>query len=135
MTIWIGAAAVVGGAVIGAVGSNKAAGKAASGAEAAGDMQLEAAKLTIAEQKRQFDLTQERMQPWIDRGNRAGDKMESILYGPAPSKYAKFVGSRGRPQGPAVPKSGTRFTDRFGTGFAPNQRRLSGRPRRYEEER
>ena len=53
----IGAAGAIGGSLIG----SKAAGKAA-------DTQEQAALASIEEQKRQFDINQENMEPWLQTG-------------------------------------------------------------------
>lgn len=67
------ATAIVGGAVISGVASSKAASKAAgattAAAERGAEAQEEAARLGIEEQRRQFDLLQETLKPYIEAGN------------------------------------------------------------------
>ena len=100
------AIAAIGSAVIGGLSSKSAAKTQAKSAKESGQMQLQAARESIAEQKRQFDIAQQNMQPWLQAGQRALGGMERALYGPEKSKYAKFTGTR-RPPTPttALPPS------------------------------
>jgi hypothetical protein len=71
---WI-AAAVVGSAVVGGVVQSKAASKAASAqtqaAEAGIEGQLEATRLSVEEQRRQFDAAKELLAPYVQAGEGA----------------------------------------------------------------
>jgi len=64
------AAAIVGGAVVGAAGSAYAGNKASKA-------QQSSAAMSVDEQRRQFDLTQERTQPWIDAGTNALNRLQN----------------------------------------------------------
>jgi hypothetical protein len=65
---WISAGVSIGGAILGKMGSDKA-GKASAKAN----------KAAIAEQRRQFDVTQANNKPWMDRGNEAGGALQQRL--------------------------------------------------------
>lgn len=65
---WISAGVAIGGAVLGKMGSDKAA-KASAKAN----------KAAIAEQRRQFDITQANNKPWMDRGNEAGSALQQRM--------------------------------------------------------
>ena len=97
------AIAAIGSAVIGGLSSRSASKTQAKAAKESGQMQLQAARESIAEQKRQFDIAQQNMQPWLQAGQRALGGMERALYGPEKSKYAKFTGTRRPPTPPSVP--------------------------------
>src|SRR3990167_7926915 len=63
---------VIGGVV--SVGTNLfGASKTAKAADKAADLQAEAAREAIAEQRRQFDYTSEKLEPWADAGENALD--------------------------------------------------------------
>ena len=98
------AIAAIGSAVIGGLSSRSASKTQAKAAKESGQMQLQAARESIAEQKRQFDIAQQNMQPWLQAGQRALGGMERALYGPEKSKYAKFTGTR-RPTAPTPQQS------------------------------
>ena len=91
------ALAMVGSSIIGGMGSSKAAKTQAKAAEDAGQLQLTAARESIAEQRRQFNIIQKNSEDQRRRGKRAGEAMEMALFGPQQSKYSKFVGSRKTP--------------------------------------
>lgn len=65
------ALAILGGAVIGGVGTYMAGESAKEGAEAAAASQLQAAELGTEEQRRQFDLMQKTLQPYVSAGESA----------------------------------------------------------------
>lgn len=66
------AAAVVGGAVIGGVASNMAAGTAA-------DAQENAANQSNALSQAQYNQTRQDQMPWMTRGNQAGNQLQYLL--------------------------------------------------------
>ena len=130
---WLPAIATVGSALFGGSSAKKAAKTQAKAAEEAGRYQLQAAQQSIAEQKRQFDIAQTNMQPWLKAGGRALGAMESALYGPPTSKYAKFVGSRGTPPSVAPPGGGINpMTGRRQVAGRGPSRRNFGSIQRYE---
>jgi len=65
------ATAIVGGAVIGGYASYEAGEAQKEGAEAAAAAQLEAAQIGTEEQRRQFDLMQKTLQPYVSAGETA----------------------------------------------------------------
>ena len=71
-------ASVAGGAY-GAKQAKKAAKTQAASADAAGKVQAESAEAAITEQSRQFDDTQESMQPWMQAGGAALDKQRVLM--------------------------------------------------------
>jgi len=76
--------AVIGGATA-IYGANKAAGAAKAGANAS----QKATDATIAEQKRQFDLTRSDQMPWLQAGTNAIGTQQALLSG----DYSKFFDS------------------------------------------
>ena len=73
-------AAIAAAAVVGAVGSSMAAGTQAKGARAAADAQLEATRLSVAEQRRQFDQVRTDFAPYREIGEAALGEY-AALYG------------------------------------------------------
>lgn len=69
------------GKIIGIGGSIYGAAKSSSDAKAAAAAQLASTEKAIAEQRRQFDITQSNLQPFLRRGNVAGHRLSSILFG------------------------------------------------------
>jgi hypothetical protein len=65
-------AAVIGGSIIGAFGASSAAKKAAGA-------QTRATKSTIAEQQRQFDITQEGLRPFQEAGVSAIERQQELI--------------------------------------------------------
>ena len=101
--VW-GAIASIAASLIGGALSKKGADAQSDAAEKAGSAQLEAARMAIWEQKRQFDATRSDLQPYMMAGRRGLSAMERELYGPGFNpmgkdgfnKYAQFA-----PQAPA----------------------------------
>lgn len=76
----MGASAVaVGGALISASASKSAAGKAASSAERAGEIQAQAALAGVEEQRRQFDVIQGTQKPFLQTGYASLDALSDML--------------------------------------------------------
>jgi len=75
------AAAVVGSTLVSASASRRAADKQASAIEDAGDLQLEAARESIKEQKRQFDIARQDLAPYRAAGEQALGNMRNMLSG------------------------------------------------------
>lgn len=69
------------GKIIGIGGSIYGAAKSGSAAKEAAAAQLASTEKAIAEQRRQFDITQSNLQPFLRRGNVAGHRLSSILFG------------------------------------------------------
>lgn len=65
------AAAVIGGAVIGGVATSMAGSEQADAAESAANTQAASADKGVAEQRRQFDLTQNLLRPYVNTGTSA----------------------------------------------------------------
>lgn len=78
---WVAVAVGVGGAVVGAVGSNMAANKQAGAAKNAADAQLQAAQLSTDEQKREYDQTRTDQMPFLQAGYGALSKENALLNG------------------------------------------------------
>lgn len=78
------AAAIVGGAVVGTVGSSMAAGAQADAAGDAAAVQAQAQREATAEQRRQYNQTREDLAPYRDTGNNALQQyaaLSGIRYG------------------------------------------------------
>jgi len=74
--------AVVGGAVVGGIMSNKAAKTQAKGAAAAGDASTAASMYATDEQRRQYELTRADQAPWMEQGAAAINQLgEGVLSG------------------------------------------------------
>ena len=97
MAGWLVPLLSIGSSLLGMSGSKKASKTRAKAAEDAGQLQLTAARESIAEQRRQFNIIQKNSEDQRRRGKRAGEAMEMALFGPQQSKYSKFVGSRKTP--------------------------------------
>jgi len=77
---WV-ATAIVGGAVVGGVLQGNAA-KSAANAQVQGDA------AAIAEQRRQFDITQKNLQPWLTAGTNALSQQQALNKGDYSSFFA-----------------------------------------------
>lgn len=73
------AAAVVGSAVVGAVGSSVAANQQKKAAQRAGDAQTQAAYAQLDQQQAQFDKIRELLQPWVTSGTQANSQLGTLL--------------------------------------------------------
>ena len=82
--------AIIGSAVIGGVASRYASKTQAKAGGKAGDATLQAAQETIAEQKRQYDLTRSDMAPWMQAGTSALSAQQEMLFGPQDDPYGEF---------------------------------------------
>jgi len=85
--------AIIGSAVIGGVASRYASKTQAKAGGKAGDATLQAAQETIAEQKRQYDLTRSDMAPWMQAGTSALSAQQEMLFGPQDDPYGEFGGT------------------------------------------
>lgn len=73
------AAALIGGAVVGGIASNMAAGEQAEATQAAANTQAAATDRSAAETKRQFDISQENQAPWLDTGSAANNRLAYLM--------------------------------------------------------
>lgn len=71
------ATAVIGGAVIGAVGSKKAGDAAAEGAQASANAAVTSSRIQVRESRRQYNQTRDDFAPWRDVGAAALDRIEA----------------------------------------------------------
>lgn len=78
---WVAVAVGVGGAVVGAVGSNMAANKEASASRSAAAAQQQAASQATAEQQREYDQTRADQLPFLQAGYGALGKENALLNG------------------------------------------------------
>jgi len=81
----------VAGSVAGAVGSSKAAGAQAKAAGSAAELQHEDQQASLAEQKRQFDLQQKNMAPWLQAGTQGIGTLSSLLKTPGQGLLTPFT--------------------------------------------
>ena len=88
-----GAVIGLGAAVIGGVGSSKASKAQEKAAQRAGDAQLQAARETVAEQRRQYDQTRADQAPWMQAGENALSVQQEMLFGVPDNKYGEFTGN------------------------------------------
>jgi len=86
--------ALIGGALIGGAASAYGASKQAKAAKKAGEAQLDAARITTAENKRQYDLARQDAAPWMRAGGRALDVQQEMLFGPQDNPYGRFIGQQ-----------------------------------------
>lgn len=90
------AGATIGSAAIGASSAKKAASAQASAAEKAADAQLEATRLTVDEERRQYDQSREDLAPYRETGYGALDAQNYLVgLGEKPEGYAGFEASPG----------------------------------------
>lgn len=82
LAIGLAVAGSVGGSVVGAVGASKAAGAQADAAKSAAQLQHEDQQASLAEQKRQFDLQQSNMAPWLKAGTQGINTLSGLLSKP-----------------------------------------------------
>lgn len=78
----IGAVGAVAGAGIGAVGASKAAGAQSDAAKSAAQLQHQDQQASLAEQKRQFDLQQQNLAPWLKAGTQGINSLSGLLSTP-----------------------------------------------------
>jgi len=98
------AAAVVGGAVVGGVATAYSSRQAADAQSSASEHATDA---SIAEQRREFDLAQEVMSPYVERGDKAGDMQADMLGINGPEKQQAAIDSiQNSPEFAALMKSG-----------------------------
>lgn len=82
LAIGLAVAGSVGGSVVGAVGASKAAGAQADAAKSTAQLQHEDQQASLAEQKRQFDLQQSNMAPWLKAGTQGINTLSGLLSKP-----------------------------------------------------
>lgn len=78
----IGAIGATAGGTIGAVGASKAAGAQAGAARSAAELQHEDQMAALAENQRQFNLTQENIAPWLAAGKGGLAQLVALLSTP-----------------------------------------------------
>lgn len=82
LAIGLGVAGAVGGSAIGAIGASKAAGAQSRAAMSAAELQHQDQMAALAEQKRQFDLQQQNLAPWLKAGTQGIGTLSSLLSTP-----------------------------------------------------
>ena len=124
-------AAIIGGtlagSVIGAVGSSKAAGAQAGAAKSAAQLQHEDQLASLAEQKRQFDITQGNLAPWLKAGTSSIDTLSDLLKTPGQGLLTPWTGTFKSPtaeEAHATP--GYSFLAGAGSGAIQNSAAASG---------
>ncbi|KKM71100.1 hypothetical protein LCGC14_1434060 [marine sediment metagenome] len=91
---WWQIVAAVAPAVIKAISGSIGSKTQAKAAEQAGDYTLQAAQETIAEQKRQYDLSRSDVAPWMQAGSTALSAQQQMLFG-APSQPSGPIATEG----------------------------------------
>jgi hypothetical protein len=108
-----GAAGSLGGAAIAAHGANKAASAQAGAADYAAQLQKQAADQALAENRRQFDIGQQNLSPWLSSGRNALSTMSYLMGQPNP--VPNFTGGAG--PGVGAPAAGGGIPDVSGMNF------------------
>lgn len=82
LAVGLAVAGSVGGSVVGAVGASKAAGAQSKAAMSAAELQHQDQQASLAENKRQFDLQQQNLAPWLKAGTQGINTLSSLLSKP-----------------------------------------------------
>lgn len=85
-------AGTVGSGIIGAVGSGLAAGQQSRAAKSAAQLQADAQANALAEQRRQFDITQGNLAPFLKVGTSAVNTLGGLLSKPGEGLLTPFTG-------------------------------------------
>jgi len=85
-------AGTVGSGIIGAVGANKAAGAQVAASKSAAQLQHEDQQAALDEQRRQFDITQGNLAPFLKVGTSAVNTLGGLLSTPGQGLLTPFTG-------------------------------------------
>lgn len=117
----------LGGSIIGAVGAGKAAGAQSDAAKAAAQLQHQDQQASLAEQQRQFNITQTNAAPFLKAGTSGINTLADLLKTPGQGLLTPFTGTFSAPTGAqAAATPGYQFIAGAGSGAIQNSAAASG---------